>query len=985
MQLLAPFSVGGGVKNKVEAADNCKFETVSYSPRQDARPNTITITLKTSGCVGELVKGVLTARHVTSTVNAVYLGTLGMLDGDVLEIPEQEVTSNYFSFRVETGENGCGVRALTKAESSESKCLTNYTFTLTSKTKKTELGTISSKDFLSNDALEPISFNCATANCNAPNQKTWKYLDKTDLGQTDNSGNTTITQNVWYFETTVNDKVGRTNFLTEALCNAANKTAKDNYNSSSNNGDTKTTIGDCQQGQLTQNTSDLETKPTSDDILPACSLNPFWGSGTVMGCVAQIFYYVLFVPTSYVFALAGTFFDFTFHYSVQDTSYRTPFVVEGWGIVRDMCNMFFIFILLYIAFSTILNIHGFKTKEMIINVVIIGLLINFSLFATQVMIDASNILARVFYNSDSIKITQNSSAGTAGLKIGPNGEIPLSAAVVNKVNPQNLIINGRKSVVIQDKVTNESSSSSSDKEGGLGVGAFILITLLATAVNIVGIITFLSVGLIFVARVIGLWFAMIFSPFVFFSYTVPSLQDMEMVGWKKWWPETLKLAFLAPVFIFFLYLIVAFLEKGLSLIKATDIKDGMTFVISIIVPFIFIMILLMKAKDIAKDMSGKLGQSITSGIAAVGGVALGGAALGGALLGRKVIGAGLAGASRTESSIHLATQKIEHNKKLEEWETNRKNGIAQGPKPVFVAPKHGDLIKDANGNVKKDAKGNDIKFNNKNPFTHIGAKLNEKQMKIGDVDLARHEMDETKKAAGLEGVGDSNLSGVNEKKLKDTFAKTKRSDTEANIRRGVDAKGKDLSLKDENGNIYKGEDAYKAANRNRITTEIGQTDPKSIDPNTGELTDEAKKRVENQLNVEFNAVLKTNTDEKLRSDFEKLRTESKQHVGGAERAFSRTNTGSWDVRKLSDVKSDKREGFLTKVPVALIAGIATGVRAGMKNVGVSNGGIKVEGNFMKDLGNTISDSLKSMKINADLSHVGETKSSADAHAGGAHH
>jgi hypothetical protein len=52
---------------------------------------------------------------------------------------------------------------------------------------------------------------------------------------------------------------------------------------------------------------------------------------------------------------------------------------------------------------------------------------------------------------------------------------------------------------------------------------------------------------------------------------------------------------------------------------------------------------------------------------------------------------------------------------------------------------------------------------------------------------------------------------------------------------------------------------------------------------------------------------------------------------------------------------------------------------------MSGGGIKVEGNFMKDLGNTISDSLKNMKVNVDLSHVGETKSSADAHGGGGGH
>ena len=450
------------------------------------------------------------------------------------------------------------------------------------------------------------------------------------------------------------------------------------------------------------------------------------------------------------------------------------------------------------------------------------------------------------------------------------------------------------------------------------------------------------------ARVVGLWIAMILSPFVFFTYTVPSLKDMKMVGWTKWWPETLKLAFLAPIFIFFMYLIIAFLEKGLSLVKANQTTDGMSFVISIIVPFVFIMILLMKAKDIAKDMSGELGQSITNGVKAIGGIALGGAALGTAALGRKFIGGTLAKASRGDT---LSQRFMDPSKKANmNWIQKTGGWVASGA-------------------------GTGMGINKLHDWT--GGKLNEKQKAVNKVDHARHEIDETKKAAGLEGIDDSKLSGVDEEKMKTTFAKTKRSETEAKVRKGE-------TYKDENGNDVtpESEDSYKAANRSRVASDIGQ-DPNSVDANTGELTDEAKKRVENQLNVEFNAVLKTNTDQRLASEFEHLKKESREHVNPITRTFAGANKASYDVRKLSDIKSDKREsGVFSKVPVALIAGIATGVRAGMKNVGVSNGGIKVEGNFMKDLGNTIGDSLKSMKVSVDLSHVGEHKSSADAHGGG---
>lgn len=373
----------------------------------------------------------------------------------------------------------------------------------------------------------------------------------------------------------------------------------------------------------------------------------------------------------------------------------------------------------------------------------------------------------------------------------------------------------------------------------------------------------------------------------------------------------------------------------------------------------------MKAKDIAKKMSGTMGQSITNGIAAVGGIALGGAALGTALLGRKIIGAGLAGVSRSEDSIHRATEKIAFNKKLEEWETNKKNGVAQGNKPTW----------------EQHAQANNVKGG---LFTRLGAKLNEKQMKIGDVDFARSQMDEVKKAAGLVDasgnlVDDSNLSGANEKKMKDTFARTKRAETETQVRKGVNAKGEDILIEG-----HKGEDAYKSANRKEIADRVRSESVDNVDYD-GKLTPEALRKVENELNVKLNAAVKIVTDEKLAGNFEKIRKESKQQVGGVERAFSRTNTGSWDVRNLSNIKTDQREGMFTKIPVAMIAAVAMGVRGGLKSSGLSGGGIKVEGNFMKDLGNTISDSLKGMKVNVNLEHVGETKSSADTHGGSVDH
>jgi hypothetical protein len=686
--------------------------------------------------------------------------------------------------------------------------------------------------------------------------------------------------------------------------------------------------------------------------LPACGIGGSGGflgtgiaSGTITGCAAQLIYYVLFIPTSYIFALTGQFFDFTFGYSVNADSYRSQFVVQGWGIVRDFVNMFFIFVLLYIAFATILDVKigGHNAKQMIINVVIIGLLINFSLFATQIIIDTSNILARVFYNSDAIKITQKGANCTTdtsgsgcvdlgqGTSVGKNGEISLSAAIVNKVNPQNLIINSRN---VND-IENKGGKDTADGGASFGAGAFILVTLLAIAVNIVGIIVFISVGMIFVARVIGLWLAMIFVPFAFFSYTVPAMQNFGMVGWKKWWPETLKLAFLAPVFIFFLYLIIQFLDTGLSLINVQG-QTGVAFVIATIVPFAFIMILLMKAKSIASDMSGSLGKQITGGVATVGGLALGGAALGTAVLGRNIIGRTMAHSSKTEG----AQKMVKYRQDLKDYKSG-KTSVHPGAAPKLSL------------------------------YERMGDNLNRKQEKVNEVDHARHEIDSVKEKAGLKGVNDYQLSGVDEKKMKETYSKEKKSEAETLIKKEgyIDPLTRTK--------ILESEDQFKTKERNTAIA-AAKNNPANLNSKTGELKDEVKQKIEYDINVKFNNALKTVTDKKLTNDFTHLRTDSKKQVSGYDRAFARSNKGSYDARNLSQGKQDKREGVFTRSGAALIAGIAMGVRTGLKSSGINHG--SGQNDFLKDIGHTITEALKSIKINVKIEE--SHGKSSDDHGGG---
>ena len=346
------------------------------------------------------------------------------------------------------------------------------------------------------------------------------------------------------------------------------------------------------------------------------------------GCIAQIVYF-FWTVSSWIAELAGSFLDFFVYYSTNSDSYTSSFVTEGWKIIRNVSNIFFIIALLYIAIKIILGLDSTSSKKLIAMVILMALLINFSLFITQVVIDSSNILAKVFYN----KITPINKNGN---KIDANSSVEeksISVGLIRGYNPQK-IING------QQYYNN--------------IGKFVFVTILLTALTLYTAYIFFIIAILFVGRVVSLWISMIFSPLAFISYAVPFL-NISGFGYKKWWDNLFKAAFLAPIFIFFLYIIILFVELGADAINyANNSEDFMQNLMKTMIPFSIIFLLLMQAKKITIDLSGELGAALTK----AGGMALGvagGAVMGGAaLLGTGVIGGA---ASRIAGSEWLKDQE----------------------------------------------------------------------------------------------------------------------------------------------------------------------------------------------------------------------------------------------------------------------------------------------------------------------------------------
>jgi hypothetical protein len=336
---------------------------------------------------------------------------------------------------------------------------------------------------------------------------------------------------------------------------------------------------------------------TSTSLNLGCSI---WSWSGIQGCIAS-FFYMIWGVTAAVAELAGKFLDFMTYYSTNSSSYTNGFVTKAFSAIRDIANIFFIIALLYVAIKTILDLNVTNNKKLIGTIIIVALLINFSLFTTEVIIDATNILAKVFYN----QITPIDANGKT-LDPAAGGEKSISVGLVSKFDIQNIV----------DQNTYDKLASP---------GMFIFIILILIALTLYAAYIFFIVGILFVGRVVMLWISMIFAPIAFASYTMPI--SIPGLGYKDWWDDLLKNAFLAPIFVFFLYIIVMFAGFLTEIIKYPLNAEIMQKIMSVLIPCVILFVLMMKAKDMAVKLSGSMGSAIISGAKTVGGF-VGGAALG---------------------------------------------------------------------------------------------------------------------------------------------------------------------------------------------------------------------------------------------------------------------------------------------------------------------------------------------------------------------
>jgi len=203
-------------------------------------------------------------------------------------------------------------------------------------------------------------------------------------------------------------------------------------------------------------------------------------------------------------------------------------VDAGWSIVRDVCNMFFIVILLISAFSTILQYESsFHYTKVLPKLLMMAILINFSRTLIQLMIDFSQVVMLTFVNA-----FYQAGAGNFVQALGLQDYLDITK------NQAGIKASGTNVVLAY----------------------FLAVILLIITVGVLLIFIAFIIG-----RIVGLWIALIFSPIALFALAVPGKIQKAMSAFtSKYWNKLTSMLTGGPIIAFFLWLTLAIVQKTAS-------------------------------------------------------------------------------------------------------------------------------------------------------------------------------------------------------------------------------------------------------------------------------------------------------------------------------------------------------------------------------------------------------------------------------------
>jgi hypothetical protein len=319
-----------------------------------------------------------------------------------------------------------------------------------------------------------------------------------------------------------------------------------------------------------------------------------WSGGPNIGiCIQMIagwFVYAISIIIAAFLRIAGMLLD----YSISETVINVRANLDKisaigsiWVTFRDIANLSFIFLLLYVAVNTILGTGGVNWKKTIVQIVIAAILINFSLFIAKAVIDVSNVVTLGFYNQLDTQVVVD----------GAQKTVSIAEKFMDMLGLQK-IWGGST-----DVVRTWSQSWSSLATYGLGTIAVLFITTFS----------FITAAWLFLYRYVVIIILLIVSPLAFASQAFPKMNKY----WSQWWNALIGQALFPVIYMLFMWATILIGNQlfgtsgGQSLAEAftltsTNEKSSLTLLMN----FVIVIVLLNAALALAKkqaDTAGKYG------------------------------------------------------------------------------------------------------------------------------------------------------------------------------------------------------------------------------------------------------------------------------------------------------------------------------------------------------------------------------------------
>lgn len=290
-------------------------------------------------------------------------------------------------------------------------------------------------------------------------------------------------------------------------------------------------------------------------------------------CVAKGLLYGILTFCAFLAMIAATIFSYVLDVSHLKSIMDNVVIYEMWRIVRDFFNLFFIFSLLLVAFSTIFQVSKYGGLKSIWNIVLAALFINFSFPIARMIIDVGNVMMYSFIN-DIFGMTAGS----------------LNSGILSTSGLRGLFFSK-----------------------GFDSSAEFKFYFIAIVCMFMFGVSFLTLALMMFYRLFMLPILVMFSPIGFAGSAIPGMGGYA----SQWWDKLIKNVFFGPIAVFMMMIAVKFLGTLTAsniaknstigqdtIISAATSGDLLASIVYMTIPIIFFWIAITSAEKLSSDASG---------------------------------------------------------------------------------------------------------------------------------------------------------------------------------------------------------------------------------------------------------------------------------------------------------------------------------------------------------------------------------------------